>query len=112
MAVVFARLHDDGGILCAALQRNLCVSLQHGADGVVGGRAPLRPVVGIEARFAAVAAAQVAFAQVGAFAEVGHVFGQVSARFGDEGAKVALAQNGGGSVGTDAAAMCVTILTR
>lgn len=29
-----------------------------------------------------------------------------------EGAKVALAHNGGGSIGTDAAAMCVTILTR
>jgi acetyl-CoA acetyltransferase len=28
------------------------------------------------------------------------------------GARVALAQNGGGSIGTDAAAMCVTILTR
>lgn len=29
-----------------------------------------------------------------------------------EGARVALAQNGGGNIGTDAAAMCVTILTR
>ena len=29
-----------------------------------------------------------------------------------EGAKVALAHNGGGSIGSDAAAMCVTILTR
>jgi len=29
-----------------------------------------------------------------------------------EGAKVALAHNGGGAIGTDAAAMCVTILTR
>jgi acetyl-CoA acetyltransferase len=29
-----------------------------------------------------------------------------------EGAKVALAQNGGGTIGTDAAAMCVTVLTR
>jgi acetyl-CoA acetyltransferase len=29
-----------------------------------------------------------------------------------EGARVALAQNGGGALGTDAAAMCVTILTR
>jgi acetyl-CoA acetyltransferase len=29
-----------------------------------------------------------------------------------EGARVALAQNGGGQIGTDAAAMCVTILTR
>ncbi|MFQ5667140.1 MAG: thiolase family protein [Candidatus Binatia bacterium] len=29
-----------------------------------------------------------------------------------ENAKVALAQNGGGAIGTDAAAMCVTILTR
>jgi acetyl-CoA acetyltransferase len=29
-----------------------------------------------------------------------------------EGAKVGLAQNGGGTIGTDAAAMCVTVLTR
>jgi acetyl-CoA acetyltransferase len=29
-----------------------------------------------------------------------------------EGAKVALAHNGGGNIGSDAAAMCVTILTR
>jgi acetyl-CoA acetyltransferase len=29
-----------------------------------------------------------------------------------EGARVALAQNGGGTIGTDAAAMCVTILKR
>ena len=29
-----------------------------------------------------------------------------------EGARVALAQNGGGNIGSDAAAMCVTILTR
>jgi acetyl-CoA acetyltransferase len=29
-----------------------------------------------------------------------------------EGARLALAQNGGGTIGTDAAAMCVTILTR
>jgi acetyl-CoA acetyltransferase len=28
------------------------------------------------------------------------------------GARVALAHNGGGNIGTDAAAMCVTILTR
>lgn len=40
---------------------------------------------------------------------------QLQGRSGDrqvEGAKVALAQNGGGSIGSDAAAMCVTILTR
>ena len=38
---------------------------------------------------------------------------QLQGRSGDrqvEGAKVALAQNGGGNIGTDAAAMCVTIL--
>jgi len=29
-----------------------------------------------------------------------------------EGAKVGLAQNGGGNIGTDAAAMCVTIVSR
>jgi hypothetical protein len=29
-----------------------------------------------------------------------------------EGARVALAQNGGGQIGSDAAAMCVTILNR
>jgi acetyl-CoA acetyltransferase len=39
---------------------------------------------------------------------------QLQGRAGDrqvEGAKVALAHNGGGNIGTDAAAMCVTILT-
>jgi acetyl-CoA acetyltransferase len=40
---------------------------------------------------------------------------QLQGRSGErqvEGAKVALAHNGGGTIGTDAAAMCVTILTR
>lgn len=40
---------------------------------------------------------------------------QLQGRSGErqvEGAKVALAQNGGGSIGSDAAAMCVTILVR
>jgi len=40
---------------------------------------------------------------------------QLQGRSGDrqvEGAKVALAHNGGGSIGNDAAAMCLTILTR
>jgi acetyl-CoA acetyltransferase len=40
---------------------------------------------------------------------------QLQGRSGErqaKGAKVALAQNGGGSIGSDAAAMCVTILTR
>jgi acetyl-CoA acetyltransferase len=40
---------------------------------------------------------------------------QLQGRSGDrqvEGAKVALAHNGGGTIGADAAAMCVTILTR
>ncbi len=40
---------------------------------------------------------------------------QLQGRSGErqvEGAKVALAQNGGGTIGTDAAAMCVTILSR
>ncbi len=40
---------------------------------------------------------------------------QLQGRSGDrqvQGAKVALAQNGGGSIGSDAAAMCVTILVR
>jgi acetyl-CoA acetyltransferase len=39
---------------------------------------------------------------------------QIQGRSGQrqvEGAKVALAHNGGGTIGTDAAAMCVTILT-
>ncbi|HEX6032490.1 MAG TPA: thiolase family protein, partial [Tepidiformaceae bacterium] len=40
---------------------------------------------------------------------------QLQGRSGDrqvEGAQVGLAQNGGGSIGSDAAAMCVTILVR
>jgi acetyl-CoA acetyltransferase len=40
---------------------------------------------------------------------------QLQGRSGDrqvQGAKVGLAQNGGGSIGSDAAAMCVTVLVR
>ena len=40
---------------------------------------------------------------------------QLQGRAGDrqvEGAKVALAHNGGGNIGIDAAALCVTILQR
>jgi acetyl-CoA acetyltransferase len=48
-------------------------------------------------------------------AQVVELTEQLQGRSGDrqvEGARVALAQNGGGSIGTDAAAMCVTILVR
>jgi acetyl-CoA acetyltransferase len=40
---------------------------------------------------------------------------QLQGRSGErqvEGARIALAQNGGGAIGIDAAAMCVTILKR
>ncbi|MCK9518894.1 MAG: thiolase family protein [Dehalococcoidia bacterium] len=48
-------------------------------------------------------------------AQVVELTEQLQGRGGDrqvEGARVALAQNGGGSIGTDAAAMCVTVLVR
>jgi acetyl-CoA acetyltransferase len=48
-------------------------------------------------------------------AQVVELTEQLQGRSGDrqvEGAKVALAHNGGGSIGSDAAAMCVTILVR
>lgn len=48
-------------------------------------------------------------------AQVVELTEQLQGRSGDrqvEGARVALAQNGGGSIGTDAAAMCVTVLVR
>ena len=48
-------------------------------------------------------------------AQVVELTEQLLGRSGDrqvEGAKVALAHNGGGSIGTDAAAQCITILTR
>lgn len=73
----------------------------------LGGRIPVNPSGGLLRKGHPVGASGVA--QIVELAE------QLQGRSGArqvEGARVALAQNGGGNIGIDAAAMCVTILTR
>ncbi len=73
----------------------------------IGGRIPVNPSGGLLRKGHPVGASGVA--QIVELAE------QLQGRAGGrqvQGARVALAQNGGGNIGTDAAAMCVTILTR
>lgn len=72
----------------------------------LGGRVPVNPSGGLLRKGHPVGASGVA--QIVELAE------QLQGRSGArqvEGARVALAQNGGGNIGTDAAAMCVTVLT-
>jgi acetyl-CoA acetyltransferase len=73
----------------------------------LGGRLPVNPSGGLLRKGHPVGAT--GLAQVVELAE------QLQGRSGPrqvEGARVGLAQNGGGNIGTDAAAMCVTILAR
>lgn len=73
----------------------------------LGGRIPVNPSGGLLRKGHPVGASGIA--QIVELAE--QLLGRCGARQ-VEGARVALAQNGGGNIGTDAAAMCVTILTR
>ena len=72
----------------------------------IGGRIPVNPSGGLLRKGHPVGAS--GLAQVTELVE--QLRGQCGARQ-VEGARVAMAQNGGGQIGADAAAMCVTILT-
>jgi acetyl-CoA acetyltransferase len=77
------------------------------AEGVtrLGGRLPVNTSGGLLRKGHPVGATGIA--------QIVELTEQLQGRSGDrqvEGAKLALAQNGGGNIGTDAAAMCVTIL--
>ena len=73
----------------------------------IGGRVPVNPSGGLLRKGHPVGAT--GLAQIAELVE--QLRGQSGARQ-VEGAKVGMAQNGGGSIGTDAAAMCVTIVSR
>jgi acetyl-CoA acetyltransferase len=78
-------------------------------DGVtkLGGRLPVNTSGGLLRKGHPVGATGIA--------QIGELTEQLQGRSGKrrvEGAKLALAHNGGGSLGSDAAAMCVTILGR
>ena len=73
----------------------------------LGGRIPVNPSGGLLRKGHPVGASGVA--------QIVELTEQLQGRCGArqvEGARVALAQNGGGNIGTDAAAMCVTVLVR
>ncbi len=79
------------------------------SDGVtkLGGRLPVNTSGGLLRKGHPVGATGIA--------QIVELTEQLQGRSGDrqvEGAKIGLAHNGGGSIGTDAAAMCVTILSR
>lgn len=73
----------------------------------LGGRVPVNPSGGLLRKGHPIGATGIA--QVVELTE--QLLGRCGARQ-VEGAKVALAHNGGGSIGNDAAALCVTVLTR
>lgn len=73
----------------------------------LGGRLPVNPSGGLLRKGHPVGATGIA--------QIVELTEQLQGRAGDRqvaGAKVGLAQNGGGAIGTDAAAMCVTVLAR
>ena len=73
----------------------------------LGGQLPVNPSGGLLRKGHPIGATGIA--------QIVELTEQLQGRAGDrqvEGAKVAMAHNGGGSIGTDAAAMCVTILKR
>jgi len=79
------------------------------SDGVtkLGGRLPVNTSGGLLRKGHPVGATGIA--------QIVEITEQLQGRSGDrqvEGAKVGLAHNGGGSIGTDAAAQCITILSR
>jgi acetyl-CoA acetyltransferase len=73
----------------------------------IGGRVPVNPSGGLLRKGHPVGAT--------GLAQITELVEQLRGQSGSrqvEGAKVGMAQNGGGSIGTDAAAMCVTIVSR
>jgi len=90
----------------------LCKTGEGGAmidagDTKIGGRIPVNPSGGLLRKGHPVGAT--------GLAQVTELVEQLRGQSGPrqvEGARVGLAQNGGGTIGTDAAAMCVTVVSR